>query len=194
MGTIYPILDAAVQRFIQNQHVFFVATAPLDARSHVNVSPKGLDTLRILGPTTIAYLDLTGSGVETVAHLRENGRITLMFCAFAGPPRTLRLYGKGRVVEPGDEEWGELAGQFPEHAGARSVIVVELDRLADSCGYGVPLFEFAGQRTQLPAWAGRKGAEGLTQYKRQKNRESIDGLPGLRQTGEFRSWPGRSGR
>jgi hypothetical protein len=103
-----------------------------------------------------------------------------MFCAFAGPPRILRLYGRGRAVEPGDGEWGRLAGLFPPHPGAPSVVVVELDRIADSCGYGVPLFEFVGERTQLPAWTERKGEEGLARYKEQKNRESIDGLPGLR--------------
>jgi hypothetical protein len=180
MGKVFEGLDGGLREFIAAQHLFFVATAPLSAEGHVNLSPKGLETFRVLGPRRVAYLDLTGSGVETVAHLRENGRITLLFCALAGPPRILRLYGRGRVVEPGDEAWGELAGQFPSHPGVRSVIVVELDRLAGSCGYGVPLFEFAGQRTQLPAWAGRKGAEGLARYRRQKNRESIDGLPGLR--------------
>ena len=180
MGTVFGGLDGGLREFIAAQQVFFVATAPLSPLGHVNVSPKGLDTFRVLGRRRVAYLDLTGSGVETVAHLRENGRITLMFCALAGPPRVLRLYGKGRVVAPGDEAWDCLAGQFPAHPGFRSVVVVELDRLADSCGYGVPLFEFAGQRTQLPAWAGQKGAEGLAHYRRQKNRESIDGLPGLR--------------
>ena len=194
MGKVFDGLDGGLREFIAAQPLFFVATAPLSPQGHVNLSPKGLDTFRVLGHRRVAYLDLTGSGVETVAHLRENGRITLMFCALAGPPRIVRLYGSGRVVEPGDEGWGELARHFPAHPGARSVIVVELDRLADSCGYGVPLFEFAGQRAQLPAWAGRKGAEGLARYRGQKNRESIDGLPGLRQTGEFRSWPGRSGR
>jgi hypothetical protein len=157
-----------------------VATAPLSADGHVNVSPKGLDTFRVLGPKQVAYLDLTGSGVETVAHLRENGRITIMFCAFSGPPRILRLYGRGRAVEPGDGGWDQLAGLFPEYPGVRSVIVVELERVADSCGYGVPLFEFAGQRTQLSAYAERKGPRGMEAYKRKKNRESIDDLPGLR--------------
>ena len=180
MAKVFAGLDGGLREFIAAQPLFFVATAPLSPQGHVNLSPKGLDTFRVLGHRRVAYLDLTGSGVETVAHLRENGRITLMFCAFAGPPRVLRLYGKGRVIEPGDEEWSDLAGQFPEHPGVRSVIVVELDRVADSCGYGVPRFEFAGQRTQLPAWAGQKGAEGLAHYRRQKNRESIDGLPGLR--------------
>jgi hypothetical protein len=180
MGKAFEGLDDKLTAFIAAQHMFFVATAPLSADGHVNVSPKGLDTFRVLGPREVAYLDLTGSGVETVAHLRENGRVTLMFCAFAGPPRILRLYGKGRAVEPGDAGWGRLAGLFPEHPGVRSVVVVELERVADSCGYGVPLFEFAGQRKQLPAYAERKGPEGMGAYKRKKNRESIDGLPGLR--------------
>jgi hypothetical protein len=180
MGKVFDGLDDGLKAFIVAQQVFFVATAPLSADGHVNVSPKGLDTFRVLGPKQVAYLDLVGSGVETVAHLRENGRITIMFCAFAGPPRILRLSGRGRAVEPGDEEWDRLARLFPLHPGARSTIVVQLERVADSCGYGVPLFEFTGERTQLPAWAERKGEAGLARYKGQKNRESVDGLPGLR--------------
>lgn len=180
MGKVFEGLDEGLRAFLARQRVFFVATAPLAAEGHVNVSPKGLDTFRVLGPREVAYLDLVGSGVETVAHLRENGRITLMFCDFSGPPRILRLYGRGRAVEPGDEEWGRLVGLFPELPGARSVVLVELERIADSCGYGVPVFELAGERAQLPAWARRKGEEGLARYKAQKNRESIDGLPALR--------------
>jgi hypothetical protein len=180
MGKVFEGLDDGLRAFIAEQQVFFVATTPLSAEGHVNVSPKGLDTFRVLGPTTVAYLDLVGSGIETIAHLRENGRITIMFCAFSGPPRVLRLYGKGRTVEPGEEGWDRLAGLFPEHPGTRSVVVVDLDRVADSCGYGVPLFEYAAQRSQLPAWAMQKGEEGLARCKRQKNRSSIDGLPGLR--------------
>jgi hypothetical protein len=184
MGKVFDVLDDELRGFIAAQHVFFVATAPLSADGHVNLSPKGLDTFRVLGPRRIAYLDLAGSGVETVAHLRENGRITIMFCAFSGPPRILRLYGKGRAVEPGDEGWFPLIDRFPEHPGVRSVVLVELERIADSCGYGVPLFESVGERKHLPAWAERKGEEGIAGYKRQKNRASIDGLPGLRAIGE----------
>lgn len=180
MGKVLEGLDDELVAFISGQHMFFVATAPLSAEGHVNVSPKGLDAFRVLGPARVAYLDLVGSGVETVAHLRENGRITIMFCAFAGPSRILRLYGRGRAVEPGDEEWGRLLGLFPEHPGTRSVVVVDLERVASSCGYGVPLYEFAGQRKQLVAYAERKGRQGMEAYKRQKNRTSIDGLPGLR--------------
>jgi hypothetical protein len=180
MGKVFDGLDDGLREFLAAQPVFFVATAPLSAGGHVNLSPKGLDTFRVLGPRRVAYLDLTGSGVETLAHLRENGRVTLMFCAFSGPPRILRLYGRGRAVEPGDEGWKGLVEQFPEHPGVRSVVVVELERVADSCGYGVPLFQYVGQRRQLPAWAVRKGTEGIARYQRQKNRQSIDGLPGLR--------------
>jgi hypothetical protein len=179
MGTVYPALDEAVTQFIQAQHVFFVATAPLDAHGHVNVSPKGLDTFRILAPTTVAYLDLIGSGVETVAHLKENSRITLMFCAFAGPPKILRLYGQGRVVEPLDEAYPALLEHFPVFEGTRAVIVVEIDRIADSCGYGVPLLKYEKDRGQLTAWARNRGPERLHTYRKEKNSRSIDGLPGL---------------
>jgi hypothetical protein len=180
MGQVFEGLDDELRGFIAAQQVFFVATAPLAADGHVNLSPKGLDTFRVLGPGQVAYLDLTGSGVETVAHLRENGRITIMFCAFAGPPRILRLYGRGHAIGPGDEDWSRLARLFPEHPGVRSVVLVDLERVADSCGYGVPLFEFADHRKQLAAWAGRMGVEGVARYQRQRNHESIDGLPGLR--------------
>ena len=172
-------IDESTKQFIEAQPVFFVGSAPLDAGGHVNVSPKGLDTLRILGPTTIAYLDLTGSGIETVSHLKENGRIVLMFCAFEGPPKILRVHGRGRVVESGQAPFAELASHFPGYEGARSIILVDVTRVADSCGFGVPLLEFKGQRTQLPAWAHKKGAEGLKVYRRDKNRASIDGNAGL---------------
>lgn len=179
MGKVYAALDDDLKAFVKRQHVFFVATAPLSPDGHVNVSPKGLDALRILGPTTIAYLDLTGSGVETVAHLRENGRITIMVCAFADSPRILRLYGRGRTVGPGDTDWERLLGEFPSHPGVRSVVVVELDRIADSCGFGVPLYEYQGQRDQLTMWAKRKGEAGLRRYRAEKNAGSIDEIPGL---------------
>jgi hypothetical protein len=179
MGNIYPTLDETVKQFIQAQPVFFVATAPLDARGHINVSPKGLDTFRILGPKTVAYLDLTGSGVETVAHVKENSRITLMFCAFAGPPKILRLYGRARVLEPQDAEYPALLGRFPDFESTRAIIVVELVRIADSCGYGVPLLKHEEDRKQLGAWARNRGPERLKAYRKEKNSHSIDGLPGL---------------
>jgi hypothetical protein len=159
--------------------MFFVASAPLDAEGHVNVSPKGLDSLRILSPTTVAYLDLTGSGVETIAHIKENGRVVLMFCAFQGPPNIVRLHGCGRVVEPHESEFAVLAAHFPVYESTRSVVVVEITRVMDSCGYSVPLMKYEGERRQLFDWARKKGPEGLQAYRKEKNRRSIDGLPGL---------------
>ncbi|MBX9758540.1 MAG: pyridoxamine 5'-phosphate oxidase family protein [Beijerinckiaceae bacterium] len=171
-------------RFIARQHLFFVATAPDERDAHINLSPKGIDCFRVLDPARVAYLDLTGSGIETVAHLRQNGRIVIMFCAFEGAPKIVRLYGRGRVVEPGDAEWDGLRGRFPAHEGARAVIVVEVGRVASSCGYGVPLYEYQGERTQLIAYAENKGPAGIKTYQAKNNRRSIDGLPGLRSLAE----------
>jgi hypothetical protein len=184
MGSNYLELDEGLREFIGAQRVYFVATAPLSASGHINVSPKGLDSLRILGPREVAYLDLTGSGIETVAHVRENGRLTLMFCAFQGPPRILRLQGSARIVEPADTDWGQLLGNFPNYTSCRSIVVLNVERIADSCGYGVPLYQYAGERSQLVAWAERKGADGVAAYKSKKNRQSIDGLPGLAHSAE----------
>jgi Pyridoxamine 5'-phosphate oxidase len=181
VGKVYTVIDDSIRTFIEAQPVFFVASAPLAANGHVNVSPKGLDTLRILGPTTIAYLDLTGSGIETVSHLKENGRIVLMFCAFQGPPKILRLHGKGRVAEPGEPEFNELSRHFLEHVGARTIIVVEVSRIADSCGFGVPLLEFKKNRDQLSAWAQKLGPEGLKTYRENRNSHDIDGRPALKE-------------
>ena len=177
MGKTRSMLDDAARRFIEAQRIFFVASAPVDPAGHVNLSPKGLDTFRILSPTTVAYLDFNGSGVETIAHLKENERIVLMFCAFQGPPSIFRLYGHGRVVELHQE--AALAEKFPAHQNARSIIVVELTRVTDSCGYGVPLFKYDGEREQLNAWARKQGPEGLKAYRERKNQRSIDGLPGI---------------
>ena len=179
MGKTYPEIDERIAEFLCNQHVFFVATAPLSAKGRVNLSPKGLDSFVVLDPRTVAYLDLTGSGIETIAHLRENGRITLMFCAFEGPPKILRLHGRGEVIEPGHSAWEDLAARFPSHLGARAVIRVRVERIADSCGYAVPLMRFEGERDQLTLWAERKGPEGLSAYRSAHNETSIDGLPGL---------------
>ena len=179
MGRTYDALDDALIGFLRAQHVFFVATAPA-AGGHVNVSPKGLDgTFAVIDARTVAYLDLTGSGVETIAHLRENGRITLLFCAFDGPPRTVRLYGQGRVIPVESPDFAQWAGRFPSYVGTRSVIEVVLDRIADSCGYGVPRYGYEGERSQLLDWAERKGTEGVATYRAERNAESIDGLPGL---------------
>ncbi|MGH9679223.1 MAG: pyridoxamine 5'-phosphate oxidase family protein, partial [Candidatus Acidiferrales bacterium] len=154
-------------------------SAPLDPNGHVNVSPKGLDTLRVLGPRTIAYADLTGSGIETVSHVKENGRVVLMFCAFEGPPKILRLHGKGRAIGPHEAEFPELAAHFPNYDGIRAFIRVEISRIADSCGFGVPRMRHEGDREQLTAWAQKTGPDGLHRYRLDKNHRSLDGLPGL---------------
>src|SRR5271166_4615905 len=179
MGKTYPEIDERIAEFLGNQHVFFVATAPLSAEGRVNLSPKGLHSFAVLDPRTVAYLDLTGSGIETIAHLRENGRITLMFCAFEGPPKILRLQGRGEVIEPGDSSFEGLAARFPSPLGARAVIRMRVERIADSCGYAVPLMRYEGDRDQLTLWAERKGPEGLSAYRAAHNGTSIDGLPGL---------------
>lgn len=179
MGKPHEEISAELQGFIETQKMFFVGTAPLDANGHINVSPKGLDALRILNPRTVAYLDLFGSGIETTAHLRQNQRITIMLCAFEGPPRIVRLYGKGRVEQAGSSEFQKLRPLFPAMPGDRSIIVVELTRVADSCGFAVPLFKFEGHRAQLLTSAERKGPAGVAEYCRKNNAASIDGLPGL---------------
>ncbi len=180
MGRVYDGIEDGVAGFIGRQHVFFVATAPSGRDGHVNVSPKGLDeTFAVLDRTTVAYLDLIGSGIETVAHLRDNGRIVLMFCSFEGPPRIVRLHGRGDVVSPGHPDWASLAGEFPAHPGRRAVIRVTVERVADSCGYGVPLLRFEGERTRLTEYHEKAGPDGLAEYVATRNAESIDGLPGL---------------
>jgi hypothetical protein len=180
MSRVYEQIDESLKTFIEAQQMFFVATAPLSGDGLVNLSPKGLDSFRILDPHTVAYLDLVGSGVETVAHVRENGRIVLMFCAFEGKPNIVRLHGCGQAIEPRQPEFDDLRALFPRFPGTRSVIKVVVHRIADSCGYGVPLYRFEGHRSQLGDWAERKGPEGVRTYKNERNRISLDGLPGLR--------------
>jgi hypothetical protein len=177
MAKTYERITDNLRGFIEAQQMFFVASAPLSATGHVNLSPKGLDCLRVLGPNQVAYLDLTGSGNETSAHLEENGRITLMFCAFAGPPNILRLYGQGSTILPGSEAWETLRPRFPDYPGARQIIHAEIDRVQTSCGFAVPLYEFKGQRETLVKWANAKGEEALVEYRDQKNSASLDGLP-----------------
>lgn len=179
MGTVYDEIDDALAGFLMAQHVFFVATAPLAADGHVNLSPKGLDDFRVLGPRQVAYLDRTGSGVETIAHLRENGRIVLMFCAFEGPPRIVRLHGRGEAVRPGDPRYDALAANFEAREGARSIVVADVRRVSDSCGYGVPKMDFVENRRQLDSWARKKGDDGVAAYQAERNAFSLDGLPGL---------------
>lgn len=164
--------------WIAAQPMFFVATAPLSPTGHVNLSPRGLDTFRVLGPLEAAYLDLTGSGNESAAHVAENGRITIMFCAFNGDPNILRLYGRGEVVTPQHADWQRLRVLFPtDLPGVRQIMRIHVTRVQTSCGFGVPVFEPLGQRTALPDWADRKGEAGLVEYRRKKNSVSIDGLP-----------------
>lgn len=182
MGRIYDSIDDRLSEWILSQPVFFVATAPTAADGHVNCSPKrNLDELAVLDGRRVAYLDRTGSGVETVAHLKENGRIVLMFCAFDGPPRIVRLHGRGRAVRPGGDGFDALASRFPggRQTGVRSVIVVEAERISDSCGYGVPLMPFADHRRTMDEWSERKGADGIAAYWSEKNATSLDGLPGI---------------
>ena len=177
MGKTYESITPELREFIERQRMFFVASAPLEAGGHVNLSPKGLDCFRVLGERKVAYLDLTGSGNETSAHLEQNGRITLMFCAFDGDPKILRLYGRGRTVLPNAEGWADLAPHFDIALGMRQIIVADVERVQTSCGFGVPMFEFVGHRDLLPRWADKKGVDGLVEYRRTKNSVSIDGLP-----------------
>jgi len=163
--------------FIQDQQMFFVCTSPLSAEGHINLSPKGFDCFRVLSPTRVGYLDITGSGNETSAHLLENGRITFMFCAFDGPPNILRLYGKGKTVLPGDAEWNELSKQFTILPATRQIIIADISLVKTSCGFGVPLYNYTGERDHAFKWAEKKGEDGLEEYKKEKNRVSMDGLP-----------------
>jgi hypothetical protein len=179
MGRLHDELTDDLIDWIERQHLFFVATAPADPEGHVNLSPKGYDTFRVLDRTTVAYLDLTGSGVETVAHVRDNGRITVMFCAFEGPPRIVRLHGTAEVLRAGDEGYADLVGRFGEQRGARAVIVVSVQRVSSSCGFSVPFMDYVGERETLAEWADRKGPDGLVEYHATKNAASIDGLAGL---------------
>ncbi len=182
MGKTYACVDEGLRAFIEAQHLFFVATAPLDKDGHVNLSPKGQHALRVLDERTVAYIDYVGSGAETIAHLRENGRITVMFCAFSGAPKIVRLHGRGRTIEPTDADFAALRPLFPPAPGVRSIVRVDVERVSGSCGFGVPLFSYEGDRTMLGEWAVRKG-DSIVEYQRDKNRVSIDGLPALRWTG-----------
>jgi hypothetical protein len=182
MGRTYDSIDASLAGFLLAQPVFFVASAPVSVEGLVNCSPKSNNgELVVFDERRLGYLDRTGSGVETIAHLRENGRIVLMFCAFEGQPRIVRVHGRGSVVRRDDEAFAELSGGFPTDRleGARSVIVVSAERVSDSCGYGVPLMDFTAHRTRMAEWADRKGEDGVRQYWETKNSHSLDGLPGL---------------
>ncbi|HTX50528.1 MAG TPA: pyridoxamine 5'-phosphate oxidase family protein [Caulobacteraceae bacterium] len=179
MSSVYDELDETLMAFIRRQKLFFVATAPLSAEGSVNVSPKGYDSLAILDARTVAYVDLGGSGIETHAHLRENGRITLMFCAFEGPANILRLYGRGETCSFDEPGFAEKMTLFPGFERARGVVTVHIHRVADSCGWGVPFFDYKGDRDQLRRWVDARPHEEWAARRREANAVSIDGLPGL---------------
>jgi hypothetical protein len=176
MGKLYDAISDEHRVFIEQQPLFFVASAPLAPAGHVNLSPKGLDSFRVIDPSTVVYLDLTGSGNETAAHVAENARLTIMFCAFQGHPKILRLYCRARVVTRASKEWATHASRFAPQPGIRQIVVANVENVQTSCGFGVPLMTFAGQRDQLPRWAESKGEDGLVEYRRHKNAISLDGL------------------
>lgn len=184
MAKFYDAMTDAIMKFIARQHMFFVASAPLSADGHVNLSPKGLDSFRVIGPNKVAYMDLISSGNETSAHMYENGRITIMFCSFEGPAMTVRLFGKGYTVLPGTPEWDELAPLFNILPSTRQIIVADIHKAQTSCGFGVPLYEYAGERDAHFKWVESQGPDGLIKYRNSHNFVSQDGLPtplGLRE-------------
>lgn len=179
MSKQFENIDGELAAWIARQRLFFVATAPLTLDGHINASPKGGEVFRVLGPMEVAYQDYTGSGAETVAHLRENGRIVVMFCAFDGPPKIVRLHGRGTVITPDHTLFAELASHFPVNPGTRAFIHVSVRRVASSCGFSVPFFDFREPRNALNEWAVKQGPEKLEWYRANKNQKSIDGLPGF---------------
>jgi hypothetical protein len=179
MGKSFDGITSELSRWIERQHMFFVATAPLASDGLLNCSPKGMDTFRILGPREVAYLDLTGSGIETIAHARENGRIVFMFCAFEGPPKIVRLHGTCEVSFLGSSQYTSLSSLFPAYAGSRAIVRARLSRISDSCGFAVPQYRYEGERHALIRWSESKGHDELSQYRQAKNALSLDGLPGL---------------
>lgn len=179
MGKEFQEIDGRMQRWIERQRLFFVSTAPLADDGRINCSPKGLDALRVLAPRQIAYVDTGGSGIETVAHLKENGRIVIMMCAFDGPPKIFRFYGHGRSVEPHHAEFEQLVPMFADMPAIRNFVVVDVTSIRDSCGYGVPVYEFKRERESLKNWCDDKTEEELLEYRHERNAESLDGLPGL---------------
>ena len=172
-------IDDEMAAWMDQQPVFFVASAPLSAQGHVNCSPKGGDCFRVLNPMQVAYLDFTGSRAETAAHVQENGRIVLMFCAFEGKPNIVRLHGRGEVLTPASPEFDALASSFPPNPGVRALVRVNVSRISTSCGFAVPFMEFRADRDTLDRWATANGPEGLAEYRQAKNAQSIDGLPAL---------------
>lgn len=184
MARFYDSISEEHKTFIERQHLFFVASAPLSRDGHVNLSPKGLDSFRVLSPSKVAYMDIVSSGNETSAHLLENGRITFMFCSFEEKPRIMRLFGNGYTVLPGSLQWDSLAPHFKIIASTRQLIVADITKVQTSCGFGVPIYEHIGERDQHFKWAEAKGPEGIAEYRQKNNLVSLDGLPtplGLRE-------------
>jgi hypothetical protein len=179
MGKTYDGIDDELREWLMRQPLWFVATAPLGADGHVNVSPRGHDSFSVLGPHRVAWVDYTGSGIETIAHVRENGRICLMFCSFDHRPKIVRLHGRGSVALPGDRSYDDVVALHPPHPSTRAVVVVDVDRVSDSCGFGVPQMDLVGERDLLRLGAERRGPDGLAAYRAEKNAVSLDGLPGL---------------
>lgn len=177
MAKFYDSMNDQIMGFIRRQHIFFVASAPLSAEGHVNLSPKGLDSFRVLGPNKVAYMDLISSGNETSAHMHENGRVTFMFCSFEGPANTVRLFGKGHTVLPGTPEWDELSPLFTVYPSTRQLLVADIYKVQTSCGFGTPLYEYVGERDTHFKWANEAGPDGLIEYRNSHNFTSIDGLP-----------------
>jgi len=175
MAKFYPELDDNLRKFIAEQNIFFTATAPEQGR--INLSPKGMDTFCCIDNQTVAYLDLTGSGNETAAHLNQNGRMTIMFCSFSEKPLILRLYGQGQVILPRHQEWDQYHSLFKPIPGERQIIVLKINSVQTSCGYGVPIYELNQERPTLRDWAAKKGEQGIAEYWQVKNQKSIDGLP-----------------
>lgn len=179
MAKTFEVIDEKLAGWIKQQHLFFVASAPMAHTGHVNCSPKGGDTFRVLDSTTVAYQDLTGSGAETIAHLRENGRIVIMFCAFDGPPRIVRLHGRGEALTARHPDFAALAARFPPHLGARAFIRIAVTRVSDSCGFGVPQYDYRGERDTLDKWTEAKGPDKIKDYQQAKNLRSLDDLPAI---------------
>ncbi|PSB09421.1 pyridoxamine 5'-phosphate oxidase [Pleurocapsa sp. CCALA 161] len=179
MGKIFTEIDHNLQSWLSQQQIFFVATAPLSADGHINCSPKGADSFRVINPKTVAYQDLTGSGIETIAHLQENSRIVIMFCAFTGAPQIVRLHGKGTPVFQDNTDYPAIAKLFQPHPGERAIIKIDVQRISTSCGYSVPLYDYIDDRDVLDKWTEKKSPEELAVYRQKKNQLSIDGLPGL---------------
>lgn len=179
MAKVFEKIDEKMRAWVGKQRMFFVATAPLAGDGFVNCSPKGLDAFRVIDDHTVAYIDLTGSGVETIAHLKENGRIVLMFCSFEAAPRIVRFHGRGAAHEAGSAAFNALAPHFPQLAGVRSIIVVDVQRISDSCGFGVPLMDFKAERTTLTDHWSQSGEDKAADYRRKENAQSLDGLPGI---------------